>query len=542
MAPARRIPLALLLGVALVGALEVALRLAGFGGSWPQPFEFESWEDQAVRPGMFVTHPERFFALAPGFRFSGAHAGRYATGEWPFRGRPPGPAPEGILRVAVLGDSCAYGLTLFPSETIPHRIGVHLAARGLDPTRVQVLNFGNPAYSTVQIHAVLEEVLARHAPDEVVLYPAAWNDQAPALGRDDLELREARSGPSLARRLRATAIGEAIGALVPGAEPAITDGARPRVPPGAVGVELRAMLARCAAAATPVTVIVPPHPRGTAESHPRLIQDEETVRRVATEAGARVVDGPALFAREGRDPAVLMTDIVHPSPAGAQVLAREVAAGLLRGAQPGEPPPAGPVEVVCAAPTSTMGDVSIEVRLEDWREEDGVPILLVGGALVLDLEELGAGGFTGVLQADVEGEHGLLVQAPSRCLWLPGAVERRSPTLEPHLSDAGPGAAPPPTLLLRSRQGDRGRAWFSRAVREEPLWTEHGAIWLDQAGILPLSLDLEAGRETRFDPSLLPGDVGEVVHVQAMVYPPGEPDDSKAAFWSEPIEIRLGPR
>ena len=61
---------------------------------------------------------------------------------------------------------------------------------------MQVLNSGVPGYSTVQMRDMLGEMLERFDFAAVVLYPAAWNYGAPAMGRNDLELREelARGG------------------------------------------------------------------------------------------------------------------------------------------------------------------------------------------------------------------------------------------------------------------------------------------------------------------------------------------------------------
>ena len=49
---------------------------------------------------------------------------------------------------------------------------------------------------TVQIDLLLEEALERWSPDAVVLYPAAWNDQAPALRKPDRELLAELNAPS----------------------------------------------------------------------------------------------------------------------------------------------------------------------------------------------------------------------------------------------------------------------------------------------------------------------------------------------------------
>ena len=64
--------------------------------------------------------------------------------------------------MAVIGDSCVYGLGLRAADTIPVRLERYLGEVLGRP--VVVLNFGVPGYSTVQIDRMVEVLARRTAP------------------------------------------------------------------------------------------------------------------------------------------------------------------------------------------------------------------------------------------------------------------------------------------------------------------------------------------------------------------------------------------
>jgi lysophospholipase L1-like esterase len=76
--------------------------------------------------------------------------------------------PEGVRRVAVLGDSIAFGYWVAEGDTFPRQLEAMLnAARGTGP-RIEVLNFGVPGYNLDQeIEALRARALA-FSPDLVV--------------------------------------------------------------------------------------------------------------------------------------------------------------------------------------------------------------------------------------------------------------------------------------------------------------------------------------------------------------------------------------
>jgi lysophospholipase L1-like esterase len=101
-----------------------------------------------------------------------------------FRGAPSRPDVPGP-RIAVLGDSYAFGLGVDDAATFVAQLGVLLGERA------EVLNWGVPGYNLVQEAALLRERLERHAPDVVVvaLHP---NDFEPPVFEDAAQVRWVR--------------------------------------------------------------------------------------------------------------------------------------------------------------------------------------------------------------------------------------------------------------------------------------------------------------------------------------------------------------
>ena len=149
------IRLALAVGAMLIvlGAVaEVGLRWARvepLAAREPSNVVPDGWTGFRLRPG--VSGPEAFVT-----NDLGMHADRsYAVT----------PAP-GVLRVAVLGSSVAYGLNLPIAETIPSAIERELAQAG---RRAEVLNFGTHAFSVVNVSAMLQAYVHQLRPHVVVV-------------------------------------------------------------------------------------------------------------------------------------------------------------------------------------------------------------------------------------------------------------------------------------------------------------------------------------------------------------------------------------
>lgn len=84
--------------------------------------------------------------------------------------------PAGTVRIAILGDSVAWGSHLGPEFTIPRRLEESLQANPVRPgERYEVLNAAVPGYDIHQSLAMYRERVLEYDPD-VVLYLFAVND------------------------------------------------------------------------------------------------------------------------------------------------------------------------------------------------------------------------------------------------------------------------------------------------------------------------------------------------------------------------------
>jgi hypothetical protein len=95
--------------------------------------------------------------------------GAIRINSWGFRGGEVAERPaEGVVRVAVVGDSETFGAALPEEHTLPGALAVALNAQR--PARYEVLNLGVPGYNTLQELRVVETKVPRLHPDVVVLY------------------------------------------------------------------------------------------------------------------------------------------------------------------------------------------------------------------------------------------------------------------------------------------------------------------------------------------------------------------------------------
>jgi hypothetical protein len=539
------VALGVLVPVLMLVATELVLRATGHGPPPPLRLGSNGADGDSLSPthGIFRADDERGFALKSGYRARADHAGPYAIGDWPWRGRPAEPAPPGTVRVAVLGDSSAYGLGLDPCETLAERIALELEHRGRPRSEVQVLNFGVPAYTTVQSARVLDDVLAAYEPTVVVLYVGAWNDQSPAKGATDEELLASPPGPlartALAHALRRFRESDADQRV--DESDAKTDADSPvrrRVAAAEIEPRVRRMIERTRTAGATAVVIAPVHLRATEAANPGVTEDRASVRRAAAATGAPLIDAQRLADASGIDQSVLFVDTtVHPSPVLWSLvlpsLVDAVEAGLAAaspateldratdgvndGANDGvtdrATDRATELAVVDVEPrvASSLGDDLLTVELAGWGRGDDLPVLLVGGAPLLELEAVGPSSVRGRLTTNRPGQQDLVVQSARAVVVAPAAVRLDPPFIERD-GDA---------VVVHARARDAAQLFLASRRADPVTWTLHGRGELDPLALVavPVTLVLDERGTARFQ---LPEGV-DARHAQALIVPRADP-------------------
>jgi lysophospholipase L1-like esterase len=84
--------------------------------------------------------------------------------------------PRGTFRIAVIGDSIAFGWGVAPEDRYSNLLERFLNETATSGTRYEVLNFAVPGYNTVMEAALLKDKALRYDPDALVLGYCADND------------------------------------------------------------------------------------------------------------------------------------------------------------------------------------------------------------------------------------------------------------------------------------------------------------------------------------------------------------------------------
>jgi hypothetical protein len=162
--------------VVFFGLAEGLARLGGYTPYTAQADvfrqEFERGERSAT--DLFIPSSLRVWDLRPGFV---GHRTDWGTRNWVTisinsQGRRdkevPLKKPSGTFRIAILGDSVAFGARVETKDDFASQLEWTLNARS-ESLRYQVLNFGVPGYGTWQELSVLKEKTLAYDPDLVIL-------------------------------------------------------------------------------------------------------------------------------------------------------------------------------------------------------------------------------------------------------------------------------------------------------------------------------------------------------------------------------------
>lgn len=365
----QRLLVTLLAPLAVVAALELGLRAAGFEQA-VAPVPFEVWNrnlDEAMRLGRDV---HRFDAATlwsprPGARLFQGVAGDTINAEG-WRG-PPLPAEPGpdVLRVAFVGESALFGVGVRWGETAAALLPGLAAEQG---RRVEVLNASVVGYTVAQGLARYRALVAARRPDVVVIACGTINEALPTGGLSDVEKLEhvrrvttgwRRALHALRAASRTVQALDRLGVELRGGEEAERERrlaahreeqqrqqgferpdwpGRRRVAPEVFTLLLDEFVGAVSAdGALPVLCRMPIDP-DVAAAYPAVAPYGEAIGRIAAARDVPFVDlaeavDDAL--RAGRDPGTLFldSDAWHLGPRGQWLLAHELA-GVLRDVEP----------------------------------------------------------------------------------------------------------------------------------------------------------------------------------------------------------------
>jgi lysophospholipase L1-like esterase len=158
------------------GSVEGLARLGGYAPYPSQEAVFRNAYDERgkTEQALFQPSSTRVWELVPGFS---GHRTDWGDRNWVtltvnLQGRRdtevPLAKPPGTYRIAVLGDSVAFGARVLVEDDFVSLLEARLNARSTG-LHYQILNFGVPGYSTWQEHLMLKEKALAYNPDLIVL-------------------------------------------------------------------------------------------------------------------------------------------------------------------------------------------------------------------------------------------------------------------------------------------------------------------------------------------------------------------------------------
>lgn len=447
-------------GIALLSA-EVALRALGLPDTNRLFLSASTFaaDDFASDPDLFW----RLSARHPQANEVGLRGPWFETGKEPRE-----------YRILAVGDSCTYGSAVAWEETW----GVQLerAVQASCPDRVVRVGIAAvPGYSTFQDERLLARVLPTVAPDLVVFYCGAWNDQVPASGANDARLA-AQLATSRLFVMTSALFQPTPDALRAAFERGETPAGR-RVPVDEFERRLVAMAKRCRTTGAAIAFVAPWHPPETQARFPALREYRDAVRRAAVSLRAPLVDLAEVCANldpSGAPPlpghsTACFADWVHPAANLHAALARALFDRL------GLPQPRP-----ATAPLPRLEDHDGDVVIGSERDRP-LPLRVWLGARPT-VAHLVGGELRAAIPVDLApGEH--VLQIVDRT----GARTLGRVTIAPPVLRATRAAvAADVTRLVVSGAGEPKRivlAWVARERLDSPLATPFGAFELVVPGL-----------------------------------------------------------
>ena len=180
MSRVKQIFFALIAAAIFFAGLEIGLHAVHFHYQRSLSYMEFGYPNRAELQQVFELDRELLFRMKPGYDFGPGFGPLNRQG---FRGADfQKPKPEGMLRIACLGDSVTFGTMEGAYPEMLEQI-FKLIQTG---HAFQVYNFGVPGYSSWQGKRLLKEVIDQYHPDLVVIF-YGWNDLWLARGFSDEE-------------------------------------------------------------------------------------------------------------------------------------------------------------------------------------------------------------------------------------------------------------------------------------------------------------------------------------------------------------------
>ncbi len=172
--------------------MEVALRVFGYA---PYYLDANTFEPSQVA--------DIVYELRPGFKglYASAPISINALG---FRGHEtPDEIGRAALRIAVVGDSVAFGQGVRDGETLPAQLAARMRSRLTAP--VEVMNLGVPGYDTCQEYGMFRERAVPLKPQDVLLIYVDNDSDPPSI--------QVRDGKMVTPDVRTGFVGDSMAAL-----------------------------------------------------------------------------------------------------------------------------------------------------------------------------------------------------------------------------------------------------------------------------------------------------------------------------------------